>query len=115
MDSETNKKQIVLSLVQPTVRLPWAITSALLRTGLKMAEDYDCLFGAADLHSITVRTEPKDLKSRTIEIYAILLALGLSPEKNTIFVQSHVPQHSQLAWILNCYTQFGEATRMTRI
>lgn len=114
MDSETNKKQIVLSLVQPTGTPTLGNYLGAFKNWAKMAEDYNCLFGAADLHSITVRTEPKDLKSRTIEIYAILLALGLSPEKNTIFVQSHVPQHSQLAWILNCYTQFGEAARMTQ-
>ncbi|HQA05975.1 MAG TPA: tryptophan--tRNA ligase [Clostridiales bacterium] len=110
----TEKKQVVLSLVQPTGTPTLGNYLGAFKNWAKMAEDYDCLFGAADLHSITVRTEPKVLKSRIIEIYAILLSLGLNPEKNIIFVQSQVPQHSQLGWILNCYTQFGEAARMTQ-
>ncbi|MBQ6065985.1 MAG: tryptophan--tRNA ligase [Clostridia bacterium] len=79
-----------------------------------MAAENDCIFGVADLHAITVRSEPKDLRRRSVEMYAMLLALGLDPEKNIIFLQSHVPEHSQLAWVLNCYTQFGEASRMTQ-
>lgn len=79
-----------------------------------MSDGYDCFFGVADLHSITVRPNPADLRRRTTEMYALLLALGLDPHKNTVFVQSHVPAHAQLAWILDCYTQFGEASRMTQ-
>ena len=79
-----------------------------------MAAENDCIFGVADLHAITVRSEPKDLRRRSLEMYAMLLALGLDPEKNIVFLQSHVPEHSQLAWVLNCYTQFGEASRMTQ-
>ena len=79
-----------------------------------MAAENDCIFGVADLHAITVRSEPKDLRRRSVEMYAMLLALGLDPEKNIVFLQSHVPAHSQLAWVLNCYTQFGEASRMTQ-
>ena len=79
-----------------------------------MAAENDCIFGVADLHAITVRSEPKDLRRRSVEMYAMLLALGLDPEKNIVFLQSHVPEHSQLAWVLNCYTQFGEASRMTQ-
>ena len=79
-----------------------------------MAAENDCIFGVADLHAITVRSEPKDLRRRSVEMYAMLLALGLDPEKNVVFLQSHVAEHSQLAWVLNCYTQFGEASRMTQ-
>ena len=79
-----------------------------------MAAENDCIFGVADLHAITVRSEPKDLRRRSVEMYAMLLALRLDPEKNIVFLQSHVPAHSQLAWVLNCYTQFGEASRMTQ-
>ena len=79
-----------------------------------MAAENDCIFGVADLHAITVRSEPKDLRRRSVEMYAMLLALGLDPEKNIVFLQSHVAEHSQLAWVLNCYTQFGEASRMTQ-
>lgn len=82
-----------------------------------MCDDYNCLYGVADLHSITVptfRDNPQQLKKNTLELYALLLALGIDPEKNIVFVQSHVPTHAQLGWILNCYTQFGEAARMTQ-
>ena len=82
-----------------------------------MCDDYNCLYGVADLHSITVptfRENPGQLKKNTLELYALLLALGIDPEKNIVFVQSHVPTHAQLCWILNCYTQFGEASRMTQ-
>ena len=79
-----------------------------------MADDYECYYAVADLHSITVRPEPAQLRRKTLEMYAFLLAIGLDPEKNTVFVQSHVNAHAQLGWILNCYTQFGEAARMTQ-
>lgn len=79
-----------------------------------MADDYECYYAVADLHSITVRPEPAQLRRKTLEMYAFLLAIGLDPEKNTVFVQSHVSAHAQLGWILNCYTQFGEAARMTQ-
>lgn len=78
------------------------------------AEQNDCIYGVADLHALTVRNDPAVLRRRTLEMYATLLALDLNPEKNIIFVQSHVPEHTYLAWILNCYTGFGEAGRMTQ-
>lgn len=111
---ENEKKQIVLSAIQPTGTPTLGNYLGALRNWKNMAEDYDCLYAVADLHSITVRTEPAHLRQRTMELYAILIALGLDPEKNTVFVQSQVPQHAQLSWILNCYTQFGEAARMTQ-
>ena len=104
----------VLSLIQPTGMPTLGNYLGALKNWAAMADENDCIFGCADLHSITVRTDPADLKKRTKELYALLIALGLKPEKNIIFVQSHVPQHSQLAWILNCYTMFGEASRMTQ-
>ena len=79
-----------------------------------MKDDYNCLYAVADLHSLTVRPEPATLRKNTMELYAILLALGLDPEESIVFIQSHVPQHAQLAWLLNCCTQFGEAARMTQ-
>ncbi len=88
-----------------------------LKNWANMCDDYNCLYGVADLHSITVptfRENPAQLKKNTLELYALLIALGIDPEKNIIFVQSHVPTHAQLGWILNCYTQFGEAARMTQ-
>ena len=75
---------------------------------------FDCYYFMADLHSITVRQEPADLRRRTIEQLAQYIACGLDPEKNTLFIQSHVPAHAQLGWVLNCYTMFGELSRMTQ-
>lgn len=114
MENTVQPKKTVLSLIQPTGTPTIGNYFGALRNWANMAQEYNCLFGAADLHSITVRTEPQLLRKRTLEIYALLLALELDPEKNIIFIQSQVPAHSQLGWILNCYTQFGEASRMTQ-
>ncbi|MEE1504617.1 MAG: tryptophan--tRNA ligase, partial [Acutalibacteraceae bacterium] len=113
----TERKKIVLSCIQPTGTPTLGNYLGALKNWKNMCEDYDCLYGVADLHSITVptfRENPAQLKKNTLELYALLLALGIDPEKNVVFVQSHVPTHAQLGWILNCYTQFGEAARMTQ-
>lgn len=112
---ETNeKKQVVLSAIQPTGTPTLGNYLGALKNWKNMADDYECYYAVADLHSITVRPEPAQLRRKTLEMYAFLLAIGLDPEKNTVFVQSHVGAHAQLGWILNCYTQFGEAARMTQ-
>lgn len=112
---ETNeKKQVVLSAIQPTGTPTLGNYLGALKNWKNMADDYECYYAVADLHSITVRPEPAQLRRKTLEMYAFLLAVGLDPEKNTVFVQSHVSAHAQLGWILNCYTQFGEAARMTQ-
>lgn len=107
-------KQIVLSAIQPTGTPTLGNYLGALKNWKNMADDYECFYAVADLHSITVRPEPALLRRRTLEMYALLLAIGLDPGKNTVFVQSHVNAHAQLAWVLNCYTQFGEAARMTQ-
>ena len=112
MDNE--KKSVVLSCIQPTAVPTLGNYLGALKNWKYMSEDYDCYYAVADLHAITVRQEPAKLRKQTMEMYALLIALGLEPEKNVVFVQSHVPEHSQLSWILNCYTQFGEASRMTQ-
>lgn len=115
MENIAEKKKTVLSCIQPTGTPTLGNYLGALKNWKDMSQgDYECLFAVADLHSLTVRPEPSELRRRTLEMYAILLALGIDPEKNTVFIQSHVPQHSQLAWILNCSTQFGEASRMTQ-
>ena len=111
------RKKIVLSCIQPTGTPTLGNYLGALKNWKNMCEDYDCLYGVADLHSITVptfRENPAQLKKNTLELYALLLAVGIDPEKNVVFVQSQVPTHAQLGWILNCYTQFGEAARMTQ-
>ncbi len=111
---ENEKKSVVLSCIQPTAVPTLGNYLGALKNWKYMSEDYDCYYAVADLHAITVRQEPAKLRKQTMEMYALLIALGLDPEKNVVFVQSHVPEHSQLSWILNCYTQFGEASRMTQ-
>lgn len=111
---QTEKKKIVLSAIQPTGTPTLGNYLGALKNWKSMADGYDCFYAVADLHSITVRLEPAALRKQTLEMYALLLALGIDPEKNVVFIQSMVPEHAQLAWILNCYTQFGEASRMTQ-
>lgn len=108
------RKQRVLSLIQPTSVPTLGNYLGALKNWKSMAEDYDCIFGVADLHALTIRIEPAALRRQTQEMMALLLSLDLMPEKNIIFVQSHAHTHSELAWLLNCYTQFGEASRMTQ-
>ena len=113
-NNSDQKNKTVLSLVQASGTPTLGNYLGAFRNWHNMAEDYDCIFGVADLHAITVRSKPADLRHRSIEMYAMLLALGLNPEKNIVFLQSHVEEHALLGWILNCYTQFGEASRMTQ-
>ena len=85
-----------------------------LKNWKQMSVDYNCIFGVADLHALTVRIDPAALRRQTQEMLALLLALELDTENSIVFVQSHVHTHAELMWLLNCYTQFGEASRMTQ-
>ncbi|WP_439234614.1 tryptophan--tRNA ligase [Lonepinella koalarum] len=107
-------KPVVLSGVQPSGELTIGNYLGALRQWVKMQDDFDCLFCIVDLHAITVRQDPDKLRKATLDVLALYLACGIDPEKSTIFVQSHVPEHTQLAWVLNCYTYFGEMSRMTQ-
>lgn len=104
----------VLSMIQPSGLPTLGNYLGALKNWADVAEKYDCAFAVADLHAITVRQDPQKFKKQILEMYALLLALGLNPEKNIIFVQSQNPNHAQMAWLLNCYTQFGEMSRMTQ-
>lgn len=112
MCQEAKKK--VLSCIQPSGVPTLGNYLGALKNWVNMQEEYDCTFAVADLHAITVRQEPAKLRSQIYSMFALFLALGLDPEKSTLFIQSHVPAHSQLAWVLSCYTQFGELSRMTQ-
>ncbi|MDG6363362.1 tryptophan--tRNA ligase [Glaesserella parasuis] len=107
-------KPIVFSGVQPSGELSLGNYLGALRNWVKMQDEYECLFCIVDSHAITVRQDPEALRKATLDTLAIYLACGIDPAKSTIFIQSHVPEHSQLAWILNCYTYFGEMGRMTQ-
>lgn len=111
---KVEKKKRSLSLIQPTSVPTLGNYLGAMKGWPAFQEEFETVYGVADLHSITVRQDPQKLRKQTMELYAMLLAIGLEPEKGIIFIQSHVPAHSQLGWLLNCYTQFGELSRMTQ-
>ena len=115
MENNTiQSKKKALSFIQSSGMFTLGNYLGAIKNWHNMQEEFDCIFGIADLHSITVRQEAADLKKQIYSAAAMLLSIGLDPEKNIIFMQSHVAAHSQLAWLLNCYTQFGELSRMTQ-
>lgn len=111
---EEQKKKKILSLIQPTNTPHLGNYLGAMQNWIKMQEEFDCTYGIADLHSITVRQDPVKLRAQIKESYTLLIAMGLDPERSTLFVQGHNPHHAELSWILSCYTQFGELSRMTQ-
>ena len=107
-------KKIILSGIQATGNLHLGNYLGALNNWTKMQDEYDCYYMIADLHTLTIRNNPEDLRENTLKLIALYIAAGLDPEKNTIFIQSHVPAHTQLSWVLNCYTYMGELNRMTQ-
>ncbi len=107
-------KPIVLSGCQPSGQLTIGNYMGALRQWVDMQQSHDCLYMLVDLHAVTVRQDPKALYDACLDGLSLYLACGIDPTQSTIFVQSHVPEHAQLAWILNCYTQMGELNRMTQ-
>ena len=111
---ETVRKKVMLSGIKPTGDLTLGSYLGAIKNWAERAEQYDCYYFMADLHALTTRNDPKDLRRRTLEQLAQYVACGLDPQKNTLFLQSHVPAHAELGWVLNCYTMFGELSRMTQ-
>ena len=111
---QTVRKQRILSGIQPSGTPTLGNYIGAMRNWKLLEDEYDCLYMIADLHAITVRQEPAKLRQQSIQLLALLLAIGLDPEKNVLFFQSHVPQHAQMNWLLNCYTYMGEMSRMTQ-
>ena len=107
-------KKRMLSGIQPSGDLHLGNYLGAIRNWGARSDTYECFYFMADLHTITVRQNPADLRRRTLEQLAQYIACGLDPEKNTLFIQSHVHQHAELGWVLNCYTMFGELSRMTQ-
>lgn len=107
-------KKIILSGIQSTGRLHLGNYLGAIDNWVKMQEEYNCYYMIANLHSLTIRNNPEELKKNTLKIIALYVAAGLDPEKNTIFIQSQVKEHAELSWILNCYTYMGELSRMTQ-
>ena len=109
-----NEKKVLLSGIQPSGDLHLGNYLGAIKNWRELSDQFDCYWFMADLHTITVRQDPAQLRRRTLTQIATYIACGLDPEKNTIFVQSHVPAHAELGWVLDCYTMFGELSRMTQ-
>lgn len=108
------QKPIVLSGCQPSGQLTLGNYMGALKQWVSMQESHECLYMLVDLHAITVRQEPSALREACLDGLALYMACGIDPSKSTLFLQSHVPEHAQLGWVLNCYAQMGELNRMTQ-
>ncbi|WP_027631665.1 tryptophan--tRNA ligase [Clostridium hydrogeniformans] len=107
-------KKVILSGIQPSGSLTLGNYLGAIKNWIKLQDQYECYFCIVDLHAITVKQEPKDLRSKTLEVLSIYLACGIDPEKNALFIQSHVPAHSEASWLLTCSSYMGELSRMTQ-
>ena len=107
-------KKRIFSGIQPSGELTLGSYMGAIKNWVALQDEYDCLYCIVDMHAITVRQVPADLRRRSVAQLAQYIACGLDPEKNIMFIQSHVPQHAELSWVLGCYTQFGELSRMTQ-
>jgi tryptophanyl-tRNA synthetase len=110
--NEAESKKVIFSAIQPSGTITLGNYLGALKNWISLQDEYDCIFALADLHTITVRQEPAKFRHNALEAYALLLACGIDLNKSLFFIQSHVHTHAELAWILNCYTQFGELSRM---
>ena len=107
-------EKTIFSGIQPSGIITLGNYIGAVRNWSKVSDQGKGIFSVVDLHAITVRQDPKELNERILSTLAMIIASGVDPEKNLIFIQSHVPEHCELSWILNCYTMFGELSRMTQ-
>ena len=107
-------KKIILSGIQPSGALTLGTYIGALKNWASLSQEFDCYYTIVDMHAITARQDPAELRKRTLSQLAQYIACGIDPEQNTLFIQSHVPAHAQLGWVLGCYTMFGELSRMTQ-
>ena len=114
MDNDTAVKKTLLSGIQPSGNLHLGNYLGAVKNWAALPDEFNCFYFMADLHTLTVRQDPKLLRRRSLEQLAQYIACGIDPEKNVLFLQSHVHEHAELGWILNCYTMFGELSRMTQ-
>ena len=110
----SDQKKIIFSGIQPTGVFTLGNYLGALQNWVKMQDDFRCLYCVVDLHSLTIRQEPKQLRENTLSALALLLAVGIDPEKSVLFIQSHVPAHAEMCWLLDCYIPYGELSRMTQ-
>ncbi|NLW22239.1 MAG: tryptophan--tRNA ligase [Tissierellia bacterium] len=107
-------KKIVFSGVQPSGGLTIGNYIGAIKNFVELQDEYDCYYSIVDMHAITVPQVPKDLRKNTLDVLALYIACGLDPEKSTLFIQSHVPAHAELTWVLNTITYMGQLNRMTQ-
>lgn len=107
-------KKVILSGIQSTGNLHLGNYLGAIKNWEKMQDEYDCNYMIANLHTLTIRNDPEKLRNNTLNLLALYIAAGINPEKSNIFIQSQVSEHSELAWVLNCYTYMGELSRMTQ-
>ncbi len=110
----TPKKKVCFSGIQPTGVITLGNYLGAVKNWNLLQDEYNCIYSVVNLHAITVRQDPAELRRQTREMVAILLSCGIDPQRSLIFIQSQVPAHAELAWVLNCFTQFGELSRMTQ-
>ena len=113
-DAPQAKKPVIFSGIQPSGTLTLGNYIGAMRNWKRLEDDYRCLYCVVDLHTLTVRLEAAERRKRSLETLALLMAVGLDPQKSLLFMQSHVSAHAELAWTLNCYTYMGEMNRMTQ-
>ncbi|MGL5416841.1 MAG: tryptophan--tRNA ligase [Clostridium sp.] len=109
-----DKKKVIFSGIKPSGDLTLGNYLGAIKSWVKLQDDYECYYCVVDLHAITVKQTPAELRKRTLEILAIYIASGIDIEKNTLFIQSHVPAHAELSWLLTCNSYMGELNRMTQ-
>lgn len=114
MNEKTPEKKTIFSGIQPSGDLTLGSYLGAIKNWVALSDTYNCYYCIVDMHAITVRQNPGELRRHTLNQLAQYIACGLDPQKNTIFIQSHVSAHAELAWVLNCYTMFGELSRMTQ-
>ena len=107
-------KKVIFSAVQPSGNITLGNYLGAIKNWVDLQKDYHCCYSIVDEHSITVRQDPVLLRKRALDLLKLYIACGINPEENILFIQSHVPAHAQLAWVLNCYTYMGELSRMTQ-
>ncbi|HAV00440.1 MAG TPA: tryptophan--tRNA ligase, partial [Lachnospiraceae bacterium] len=108
------ERKVLFSGMQATGNLTLGNYLGALKNWVNLSDDYECYYSVVDMHSITVRQDPAELRRRARALLTLYIAAGLDPEKSVIYYQSHVSAHAELAWILNCYTYMGELSRMTQ-
>ena len=114
MENNIEKKKVIFSGIKPSGDLTLGNYLGAIKNWVSLQDEYDCYYCVVDLHAITVKQSPADLRKRTLELLAIYIASGIDPDKNTLFIQSHVPAHCEASWLLTCNSYMGELSRMTQ-